>query len=139
MRAVFDTTCDFVAGPSTATPGVVRFTCPCRVVAEYLELPQSIPMSDRLAYITEDTDVPTSPSVSAVGEVYTTDYGMADRVAVPSGNIPIYEVLFVELVIPHLTNPYYRSHVRQIPDLAVLLQEDLYPLLQEDGNLLLLT
>lgn len=138
MKAAYNTTADFIDGPSTASPGVVRFTAPVRVVLETQQLPQCQPLTMRVAYVTNETDQPRGPQVTVVGEVYTTDYGFADLIAVPSGGTAVFQVLFVELVVPDLLVSYYRAHVRYRPGLSALEQESLEFLLQETGSLLLL-
>jgi len=139
MRAVYNSTCDFVSGPSTASPGVIRFSGLCRFVEERIQIPLTTPLDERLAYVTVDAGVPYGPNVLSIGEVYTVDYTYSDRVAIPSGMVPAYEVLFVELVTPVPGNAYYRAHVRLIPELSILLQEDMESILQEDGAVILLT
>jgi len=139
MRAISNTSCDVVAGPGSATPGAILFSGPCRLVEERHEFPLTVPLTDRVAYVTMDSGVPSGPGVTMVGETYTSDYSMSDRIAIPSGNVAVYEVLFTESMIPYGTPAYVRAHVRIVPDLAVLLQETLSPLLQEDSSLLLIT
>ncbi len=139
MRATYDTTCDVITGPSSPSPGVVIFSCPCRLVFEKKELILTDPLADRIAYITMDGGIPVGPNSIGGPAVYTVDYGYANIVSIPSGNLPVYQVLFTEVVL-HIPSPlYYRAHVRVIPSLSLLAQETLDYLLQEDTSWLLVT
>lgn len=139
MRAELNTTCDVVTGPSAAVPGVIVFSGPCRFVPETKEIPESQPLTERIAYVTFDTAVVLGPLVTGGPDLYNYDYSWSDIVAIPSGNIPIYQVLFVESVAPFGRPVYHRSHVRYSPGIPVLLQEDLFSLLQEDSSFILIT
>jgi hypothetical protein len=139
MRAQYDNTCDFVTGPGAPIPGVVSFFGPCRVVTEIEEVIATSPLSERLAYITTSSGVPVGPGVVGGPSSYTTDYLQADTVAIPSGNVPTYQVMFVETVTPFGRPSYQRAHVRLLPTLPVLGQEDFYPLVQEDLSLIVVT
>ncbi len=139
MRADYNQTCDVITGPSSPIPGVVIFSCPCRFVAETKEIPLTDPLSDRVAYVTMDGGIPSGPDVIGGPVSYTSDFGFANLIAVPSGNVPVYQVLFVEVVV-NIPGPFYaRAHVRLRPDLAFLAQETLDYLLQEDTSLLVVT
>lgn len=139
MRARFNTTCDIITGASSPIPGEVIFTCPCRFVPETKELPLTDPLSDRVAYVTMDGGIPVGPDVSGGPDMYISNYGYANVVSIPSGNIPVYQIMFTEVVL-HIPGPlYYRAHVRVIPGLDFLGQETLEALTQEDGSLILVT
>lgn len=131
MHAPFNTTCDVVMGPGTATPGLVLFSCPCRVVPEVRQIPDTSPVNERVAYITMDGGAPVGPLVGGGPVTYSSDYNWSDRIAVPSGNVPEYEVLFTEEVIPPTIPLYWRAHVRLVTDLPFLAQETGDALLQE--------
>lgn len=139
MRAEFNTTADFITGPGTAIPGEVVFSGPCRFVRELKEVPSTAPLDERLAYITVDAGIPQGPGISGGPEIYGADYSQSDIVAIPTGNVAAYEVLFVEHVTPFYGTPYWRAHVRYIPNLLVLAKEDGGFLLQENGAYILVS
>jgi hypothetical protein len=140
-RLPYDTVCDLVYGSSGLDPGVVYATGPCRFVWEQVQLPLLFPLSGRIGYITLDFSVPTQAAVSVVGSVYHTDYSYADLIAIPSGSVPNYQVLFVETVSYRSNPTYYRAHVQIVVPVVLprLLQEDGSLLLQEDLSSLLLS
>lgn len=139
MRAAFNTTCDLINGPGGPDPGNVRVSGACRAVPETHQLPTSLPLSDRVAYITMIFATPLPPLVTPDGDDYVLNMGWADMIAIPSGNIPVYQVLFVELVDTYAFPDYYRAHVREIPGLVFLGQESGYLLVQQDGSRILVT
>jgi len=120
-RLPFDTTCDLIYGPSGSIPNTVYATCSCRVVRENYQLPDTLPLTLRRAYITLDAFLPTGPQVVQTGSSFASNYDFSDRIAVPSGSVPNWSVLFVETV-NYLTEPqYYRAHVQtfgSVPPIA---------------------
>lgn len=115
MRAPYDTTCDLVYGPSGAVPGTVYSTRSCRLVFDSHELIQSLPFSERVAYITMDGPAANSYRFTDHGGGdYDLDFSFADLVAVPSGGVPGYQVLFVEEVVYKSHPVYYRVHVQNV-------------------------
>jgi len=138
MRAELNTTCDVITGPTTATPGVIVFSGMCRLVPETKEIPLTSPISERLAYVTMDAGAPVGPVATGGPEVFTVDYGKANLIAIPMGNVPAFQVLFTEVLTPFVRPIYYRAHIRYFPELQVLAQENSYALLQEGGGFLLI-
>jgi len=111
-RAAFNTTCDLVWGPGTATPGVVRVAnVPCRYVPEDIELPTLERMAGRLAYVNMDAATPQLATIGGSIDAQTLDYDFADRIAIPSGVAPIYLALLNETLTPGVGTPYVRCHV----------------------------
>jgi len=139
MRAVFNTNVTVYAGLGTPTPGLELVTVPCRYVPETRQTPLTDPLIERTGYVTMDEYSPTGPLVTGGPGAYSSNYGWSDLLSIPPGNALLYQVLFTEVLVPYFGGPYVRAHVRRNPDLAILSQEDLGHLLQEDGSLILVT
>ena len=119
-RAAFNTTCDLVRGPNHVDAGDRYATCACRFVLERTEVPGIEPLQDRVAYVTLESFRPTEPSVVMAAETAFTDYGDADRIAIPAGGPVLFSVLWVEEVIWRGQLRYWRAMVRMVSVLPFL-------------------
>lgn len=113
-RAKFDTTCDFIYGPSGALPGIVWNSCDCRVVPLLTEIPSVLPLLLCSAYITIPGPPPNSPAVVSTPPIYTWNLDYADRIAVPSGSSANWLVLWTESIQWRRQALYYRARVQPI-------------------------
>src|SRR5215208_5725587 len=114
MRAIYNTTCDIIDGPGTATPGTVRHAnVPCRLIIETIIIPLNLFVDQRTHYMTTD-------ELDVHGGVITPDGAQkwriaglrADRIAIQSGAAAGYTALWEELVTPSSGTPYLRVHLR---------------------------
>lgn len=112
-RLPYNTTCDLIYGASGAHPGVVYASGACRLVPNLVQLPQLIPLANRVAYVDLEFAVPNQGKVTGSSLDYTTDYAYADLVAIPSGFVANFQVLFVEKVSPFHGGLYYRAHLQR--------------------------
>lgn len=113
-RAAFDTTVDFIYGPSGVIPGAVYETQNCRLVPLLFSPIGPSPLDQITAYVTLDGPPPNLASVVPLGEIFTSDYSFADRLAIPHGAAANYVVRWVELVAYRSHPPYYRVYVSPI-------------------------
>lgn len=111
-RGEYDRTYDVYYGAtSTAgTPGTLYLAGqPCRVVfqdrIQQLEFPNSL-SAFWMTYAGPSFNM--SNQVNLVAQVYSFDFGSADVLAIPSGNVPTWTVLRSEKVTPMSGLPYYR-------------------------------
>ena len=115
MRAPFIHTDDIIRGPGHVDAGDVYATVECRNVPELAEFPTQGPLMWRVAYVTMQGTSPLGPAPTLVGQVYSLDFDMADRIAVPSGTDPLWVVLFTERVYWR-GEDYYRAHIAPLID-----------------------
>lgn len=112
-RAPYNTTCDIIDGPGTATPGNVRHAnVPCRYVEDDRVVQREKWLDFDAAYITMDeSDVHAvfSFTVPPDYEILTEE---CDRIAIPSGAAAGYTVLWTEEVFPDVGASYFRAHVK---------------------------
>lgn len=116
MRADYDTTCDVIDGPGTATPGNVRHAgVQCRLVDDSIVFQREKWLDQDVAYVTMDESDVHAVLVSAGGPDFVTVDAECDRLAIPSGAAAGYTVLWTESVSPDGAAVYYRAHVRASP------------------------
>lgn len=103
-RAPFNTTCDIFAGPGSPVPFAFIGTCDCRLV-----------VNDDIDVIGTDQPIihgwVTMDAITPVGAFVppylTLDPTRAYQIAIPSGTLPHWWILFVE-EITYLLHPVYR-------------------------------
>lgn len=115
MRAPFDTTCDLIYGPGGLSPGTVYATGVCRFVPLSPEDILLDPLDERQGYITMEFAIPNQPGVVNSNPLYAVNYDESDLIAIPTGSVPQYQVLFVERMTYRTHPVYYRVHVRFAP------------------------
>jgi len=116
MRAVYDTTCDIINGPGTASPGTVRHAnVPCRLVVETIILPREKWVMFRTHYVTMDEFDCHAEIITTTGVIYEIITKNCDRLAIPSGAASGYTVLWTEAITPTHGTPYLRVNVRNSP------------------------
>lgn len=111
-RAAFNTTCDIIYGPGTATPGDVKATVDCRLVVEDGITLEGVGAPTRGHYLTHNG----SPNVPAWSSpAFGMDPQLADQVAIPAGDPPNWWVLWEEVIAWDGQTTYYRSHLIALP------------------------
>lgn len=117
MRAIYNTTCDIIDGPGTASPGTVRHAAvPCRLVVETIIKPFEKWLRARTHYVTLDEANILGGFVEATSPTtFTVDTDDADRLAIPSGAAAGYTVIFTEVITPLIDPVYRRAHVVNVP------------------------
>jgi hypothetical protein len=112
-RAPYDTTCDIIDGPGTATPGNVRHAnVPCRVVDDSIVRQREKWLDLEAAYVTMDETDVHAAFVFAVPPDYTITPANCDRLAIPTGAAATHTVLWTESVTQGTDPVYYRAHVK---------------------------
>lgn len=112
MRAPYDTTCDIIDGPGTATPGNVRHAnVPCRVVGDSIVFQREKWLDLDVAYVTMD-EADVHANIIASGTDWLIQTNHCDRLAIPSGAAAGFTVLWTESVSLALGVVYYRAHVK---------------------------
>lgn len=136
MRGPFNTTCDIICGPGSATPGVLRGTFPCRYVAADGIFLVGAHSPGRVGWITVAGILPRGPwTAPGIGM----DVSVADLVAVPSGVAPQYYVLYTDEVFWRGQPLYYRANLVLLPHphIDAIQQEDFTYILQEDDDFII--
>ena len=112
MRKPFDTTCDVYKGPGTTTPGLFVGTFPCRYVREdgiFAIGNGHVPIP---AYMTIEGYTPVGFwTVPFLG----VDASLADQIAIPSGNVPMFWVIYTDVIVWHVQPAYYRAYLAFLP------------------------
>lgn len=118
-RAPFNTTCDFVRGPtSVAGPpfAVYRTGVPCRVVPQARIVQLDYPQSYSVRWITYPGDAAVTNAVVSLGVAGgSVDQGRCDLVAVPSGNVPLWSAARGETISPYAGIQYRRAQLVPYP------------------------
>lgn len=116
MRAVLDTTCDIIDGPSGANPGVVRHAnVPCRIVPQVQILPVPKFLNLRTHWINMDEmDCIGAAIAAGGGPLFSVNLDFGDRIAIPSGAAADYVVLWTEDVTPFGEPTYRRANVTDL-------------------------
>lgn len=112
MRLPFNTTCDLYYGPSSATPGMLRGTFPCRYVVEDAIFTVGSGVPNIPAYMTIDAVMPTGAfTIPELG----LDPGLSDQVSIPSGTSPKFWVIYTDQILWKWHTPYYRAYLVRLP------------------------
>jgi len=111
-RAPFDTTCDLYTGPGTASPGTFIGTFPCRLVVEDGIEPVGTGNRDIPYYLTIDA---YQPRGAWTAPFFGMDAALSDQVAVPSGTMPQWWVLYTDHIIWRGQAEYFRSYLVDLP------------------------
>jgi len=111
-RAAYNTTCDIINGPGTASPGTIRHAnVPCRFVSDSIIFQREKWLDQDVAYVTMDeSDIGAYYEFNPIPD-YTIKPKLCDRLAIPSGVAANFTVLWTEKVFPAFVAPYYRAHV----------------------------
>jgi hypothetical protein len=115
-RAPFDDACDLYYGPLGASPGVKWANAvPCRRVPLIPSPGLVLPFNKITAYVTLDQVQPNGPVVTDTGTAYNWVYGYSDRLAIPTGVAPNWQLEYVEQVVYRNHPAYWRAWVSPIP------------------------
>jgi hypothetical protein len=107
---------DLWAGSAFAPTHPYATNLPIRFVVEQVFQIDVHPLNDRVAYLTASIPPVTPPLVTRMGaNVFRTDYSRGDRVAIPSGAAPNYQILFTETVNYLGMGTYWRLHICPLP------------------------
>lgn len=111
-RAPFNTTCDVYCGPESASPGALRGTFDCRLVLQTGIVLTGTGHPVRVSWVTMDA---IQPRGSWDIPSFDVTPGKADQIAIPSGTLPAWWVIFSEKVDWKGRPVYYRAHVAALP------------------------
>lgn len=108
MRGVFNTSCDLFQGADALLPFSLIGTFPCRLVTADAIFLVGQDSPTRFGYLTIQG---TSPRGAWVPPEVSTNIGIADLVAIPSGSSPQFQVLFTESVLWQAQPLYFRANL----------------------------
>src|SRR6185369_5548047 len=112
MRKPFNTTCSIFAGPGTGTPGLLRGNFNCRFVVEDGIHSIGVGCPSIPAYLTLQG---YEPRGGWTFPYFGMDSTLCDRVAIPAGTIPVYWVLYTDVIIWGIQAPYFRAYLVSLP------------------------
>lgn len=136
-RGSFNSTCDLYNGPLAAVPGAFVGSCACRLVIQDAVFLVGADAPLRVAYLTLEDFIPVGSWLSPAVAMSS---GLADRVAVPSGDPPNWWVLYTEAVLWGTQPIYWRANLVELPapHLAAIAMESTGLVMMESTSYILM-